>query len=808
MLKRFIGFLLSLLCSVALAQTTTVTGTLVDPLGNTWSNATITPIFTNAPGIPGPYNWSGGVFNHLPATVITSSGGVYSFTLPSNTAIVPTGSTWVFNVCPNASLQCAVVNLSISGTTFDLGAAITSSGSFPSSLVIYTPISKAYNVNQIGNCPPINQSGLFYNTTNQTMNVCTSTGWEPFAAVGGFPVVTNPSGNQNIDQPTNTSFNVNTSGSGALEWNGVPVLTTTSGVLVDPTTSQTIVQPVNTNLNIQTSGTGSANLDGINIVTKQNTNQVFNACQYSGADIGAQINAADTAASGIAADIVVQCTGTVSTVPTISSLHRLILETPLTWSVAPVLSTNSQIIGNGAKAIQTVSILAAWITATSLSNLEIDNLWINNTSTPTVEGAAILSCSACINIVMKHNHTVGLGILLTLSTSPTYAGVNSSNINLNIYLEGNYVDGNEFGTSQASRAIDLAELQYAQNVTMIGNDIINGEYNLEWWGGNAAIEGLTLTNTRWAQNFSVAGGRAVNVVTGWWGSMGENITVTGVTADGCIDLCLDAESSSYIDFTGFTVHNGGPAPASGALGVFFASQHNTFGPGVVIEDNTTWNPLFAHNVGQDPTQARFITFHNINFICNDPANPCLMKFDSIGSLRFIDNTIYNSNMVFDNTNNSDYEISRNNFYMPISQSNTIIGIPGQVSAVSPYSRISDNMFNVNAYPAGAFAINATITDFNFSDRLYISGNKTQGFTSDAIFAANSANSGITPTFVFQNNVWGNNSVSHTLLGALGKWVGYDYDPTAAGIVVNGTSTGVTKTCTVLPTVVGGIVTGC
>lgn len=534
----------------------------------------------------------------------------------------------------------------------------------------------------------------------------------------------------------------------------------------------------------------------VNGVFRSVNSATFYACQYPGADVGAKINAADTATLGIPADIVVQCSGTIMTVPTITSGHRLILAAPLTWgSVAPILSSNTQIIGSGNKAVQTVSVMAAWIISTSLTNLEIDNLWVTNTSVPTLEGSAILECISCTGVTMNHNHGFGIGVLFTRSTATTYAGVNSGNLTKGIHIEGNFVDGNEFGTAQSSRVITLAWLQFAQNVTAVGNDIINGEYNLEWWGGTAGAEGLVLTNPRWAQNISVVGGHATNVVTGWWGSMGSNITVAGVVVDGCIDTCLDAESSSYVNFTGFSVRNGGPGPSSGALAVFFSSQHNTFGPGTVVLDTTAFQPIFAHNASQNLALAANVTFHDINFVCNDPVNPCVMKFDAIGSLRFDDNTIINSDMSFTQTNNSDYEIARNNFTMPVSQANSVIVIPGQVNTISGSSRIEDNHFTVNAYPSGVYAIKATITDSNFSDQLFVGGNTTQGFTNDAQFIANSPNTSISPTFIFQNNVWGNNSVLKSITGNLGKFIGSEYNAATDSTVFSG------------PVGIGGLING-
>src|SRR5277367_2622343 len=99
----------------AKAQSTVVSGTLVDPLGNVWQYATITAVFQRSPSNPFPPVWSGGPFNPLPPTVTADVNGNFTITLPSSTSITPSGSTWQFSVCPNASQSCAVLNTPITG---------------------------------------------------------------------------------------------------------------------------------------------------------------------------------------------------------------------------------------------------------------------------------------------------------------------------------------------------------------------------------------------------------------------------------------------------------------------------------------------------------------------------------------------------------------------------------------------------------------------------------------------------------------------------------------------------------------------
>lgn len=224
---KYIAVLLALVTGYANAQSTVVSGSLVDSSGYTWSYGTVTAVFQRAPNSSGTPVWSGGTLNPIPASVATDSGGNFSITLPTNTYITPAGSTWLFSFCPNATTQCAVINIPLTTSTFNPVSTITAQGAWPTGQIFPTQISKVYNVAQAGT-PPLNQGGMVYNVTNQTMNVYTNSGWTPFAFVGGLPVVTNPSGNQTITQPINTILNFITSGTGAVEVNGNPVLVSTT----------------------------------------------------------------------------------------------------------------------------------------------------------------------------------------------------------------------------------------------------------------------------------------------------------------------------------------------------------------------------------------------------------------------------------------------------------------------------------------------------------------------------------------------------------------------------------------------------
>lgn len=83
-----------------------VSGTVTDSSSQTWNNGTITFTFVTNPQYPASqYSWTGGT---LPTTIsgTLNSGGAYSISLPSNTAISPIGTSWQAQVCSQASFPC------------------------------------------------------------------------------------------------------------------------------------------------------------------------------------------------------------------------------------------------------------------------------------------------------------------------------------------------------------------------------------------------------------------------------------------------------------------------------------------------------------------------------------------------------------------------------------------------------------------------------------------------------------------------------------------------------------------------------
>src|SRR5438270_8128877 len=135
--------------------------------------------------------------------------------------------------------------------------------------------------------------------------------------------------------------------------------------------------------------------------------------------------------------------------------------------------------------MQTLHAPNAWIDGSNPSNVEIDNLWVANANMTTSEGSQIFACLTCSNIVMNRNYGFRIGIFRSGTTAANYAAVTNAALTTNVHLEGNRVEGGEFGPTTSPRFITLAYLMIVNNAVLISNDAFNCEYNLN--GGAGAL---------------------------------------------------------------------------------------------------------------------------------------------------------------------------------------------------------------------------------------------------------------------------------------------------------------------------------
>lgn len=179
-MKKFLRYSLSalFLCAAVLnAQTTTVSGTVIDSGGVTWIGGTISYVFSPSPnnvGLPTIWNGSALPTNYFtPTTVTLSNTGTFSFSLPSNNYITPINSQWKFTVCPLATATCQNVLIYITGATQNITAPLTAV--MPALTITGITIPNAYASTQIASTYGLGT--LYYNTTSNSYLYWSGSAW-------------------------------------------------------------------------------------------------------------------------------------------------------------------------------------------------------------------------------------------------------------------------------------------------------------------------------------------------------------------------------------------------------------------------------------------------------------------------------------------------------------------------------------------------------------------------------------------------------------------------------------------------------
>src|SRR4029077_10748963 len=119
-MRKLLLILALLVPSGLWAQSTTVSGTVIDTDGQPWFAGTVVASFVPAPGTnPNQYTWSGGAFNPgASITIAITAGGNYSGSIPSNTAMNLSGSKWTLTAnSGTTSLNTQSQTISITGGT-------------------------------------------------------------------------------------------------------------------------------------------------------------------------------------------------------------------------------------------------------------------------------------------------------------------------------------------------------------------------------------------------------------------------------------------------------------------------------------------------------------------------------------------------------------------------------------------------------------------------------------------------------------------------------------------------------------------
>lgn len=202
------------LCSILLfiggflnAQTTTVSGNMVDADGTTWANGSWTVQF-----IPNPSNPNINVYNingiPLSPTIITQKGllsgvGYMSVSgIPWNNTISPSGSSWTLQICPYASAPCTIQSFTASTSTQTLTSIIPTSTPGPR----FNAVAGAYGYANIEAILTYPVGGTYWSVTNVCQMYYSGSAWACSSGSGSTGTPSPPAFSVQIDNASNTGF--------------------------------------------------------------------------------------------------------------------------------------------------------------------------------------------------------------------------------------------------------------------------------------------------------------------------------------------------------------------------------------------------------------------------------------------------------------------------------------------------------------------------------------------------------------------------------------------------------------------------
>ncbi|HXB11451.1 MAG TPA: hypothetical protein VNZ45_05660, partial [Bacteroidia bacterium] len=185
-------FILNLISINLLAQTTTVTATVLFPDGQPFVNGNVTAAFTPSSGNISvfTYKLNGAAFPYNVSGTMNGSG-TFSIILTDDHRVTPLGGQWTITVCSNANLPCSSSIQDVFGPSIDLSgpinaAILVASGNSFGYPKFYNDTEAALNLG-----PGI----AYYNLNTNKIRFFNGTIWQDVSTGGGGGGNINPGSN-------------------------------------------------------------------------------------------------------------------------------------------------------------------------------------------------------------------------------------------------------------------------------------------------------------------------------------------------------------------------------------------------------------------------------------------------------------------------------------------------------------------------------------------------------------------------------------------------------------------------------------
>lgn len=151
--------LFSILFLTSLAQATTVSATITDTTGQTFSNGAYSVDFIRSASNQGTIPlWNGVTFKEHGIGGFLDGSGSLNIVLADVLQVTPSGGHWVFTICPNASAQCSIIDTTnlVTGASVNLSTFLSNNTIPPS--IYPSNINRAYKDSEVAS----QQQGSFY----------------------------------------------------------------------------------------------------------------------------------------------------------------------------------------------------------------------------------------------------------------------------------------------------------------------------------------------------------------------------------------------------------------------------------------------------------------------------------------------------------------------------------------------------------------------------------------------------------------------------------------------------------------------
>ena len=541
-------------------------------------------------------------------------------------------------------------------------------------------------------------------------------------------------------------------------------------------------------------------------------NGIYYAACYTGADAGAQIKSADTAAPANSVIVAsgVLASNTVTTPPSVSANHMLDLQVPLTWSMSPTMANNSRITSTTG-ALQTISSTGNWITATSLSALEVDHLNVTWTTLVGADDGNKLLKGLGVNHVKVHDNVTTNGGWIETTSTPDTLGANqrtvytATTVGTNTSNDVQVFNNTANGAGPCSNPSDFSQncgnssynayaafLKFTTGVSYGNNHCAGVNTCIFTWGGN---NNATTDNppgdwtsmaesTLKATDVQGSDTNCSNVQACEVFSMTDRVISSGAICYGANDVCEDPEGSQNVQIVNFDLRGS----KNGELSSFAHGANLIFGPGKVDHTSeVSWfsdapsipksYSLYLRNGYNTPTYMNQVLVTGVNFQCHRPDGlVCYgITWDTGYGIKFTNDTFTDTPVFSGMTTSGELpavEFTGDHFNLDIANATSQQNPTGSSnpayyaldisSHYLDHSVVQNNAFTNTASQYGASAAVYKGDNFNNSyngetDALDLLGNAFQNWGIDAIlsYASGASAQSFTPLYHSALNRLGN-----------------------------------------------------